>query len=232
MKLSDREKRILSVIIASWGIFFVGSGLVMQITEKTTINTKYNLSIEKHKIAETQAKTNEIKLKEITIEVNNPISADIKDYLEDVNTISSETIKSLKLDTSLVNINQTGTYQYTITYGKKKYINNIIIKEKELPTVEFTLKNITLTIGDAISTNPRTYINEEITEDVYNNLTLDLSEINSAQANTYSYYIIYKNTKYEGKIIIQEKGPTIITPNNKDDKTNTDKTTDDTTTDK
>ena len=36
--------------------------------------------------------------------------------------MDEKVLKSLKLDTSLVNINQAGDYNYTITYKKKKYI--------------------------------------------------------------------------------------------------------------
>jgi hypothetical protein len=221
MKLNDREKRILSMIIASWGIFLVGSGLIMNGNVKTIVNTKYSLNVEEKKIAQTQAKSNEIKLKEITSEINNTISVDVKDYLEDVDNLTQDTIKSLKLDTSLVNINQAGKYQYTITYGKKKYIGTVTIKEKELPNVTFTLKNLTLTTGDAISTNPRTFINETISDDVYNNLTLDISQVVNTVQGNYKYYIIYNNTTYEGNIYIQDPGPKIITSNSKDDTTNT-----------
>lgn len=214
MKLNDKEKKTLSLIIAVWGIFLIGSGSIMTTKTKPIVNTKYNLNIEKRKIAQAQAKTNEIKLKDITIEINNPISVNIKDYLENVENISAETLKKLKLDTSLVNINQAGTYPYTIIYKKKKYIANIIVKEKELPNVTFTLKNITLKTGDSLSTNPRSYINENITDEVLNNITLDLSGVNNQTQGNYKYYIIYKETKYQGDITITNPGPTIITKPN------------------
>ena len=158
MKLNTKEMKIISIVIASWGIFLIGSGVVMSTKDKPIINTKYSLNIKKKKIAQAQAKTNEIKLKDITIEINNPISVNIKDYLENVENISNETLKNLKLDTSLVNINQAGTYQYTITFKKKKYLANIIVKEKELPKMNFTLKSLTLVTGDSLSTNPKSYI--------------------------------------------------------------------------
>ena len=211
MKLNNKEKIILSVVIAIWGVFLVGSGLVMQKQIKPVINVKYSLDVSTRKIPEAQAKTNEIKLKDLTIEVNNPISVNVKDYLEDVDKIDSTVLQSLKLDTSLVNINQAGEYKYTITYKKKKYVGKITIKEKELPNMNFTLKTIKLKVGDALSTNPRSYINETVSDQVYNNLTLDLSNVDNAVASTYYYYITYKNTKYQGTIIIEELGPTIKT---------------------
>lgn len=211
MKLNTKEMKIISIVIASWGIFLIGSGVVMSTKDKPIINTKYSLNIKKKKIAQAQAKTNEIKLKDITIEINNPISVNIKDYLENVENISNETLKNLKLDTSLVNINQAGTYQYTITFKKKKYLANIIVKEKELPNMNFTLKSLTLVTGDSLSTNPKSYITENITDEVLNNITLDLSGVNNQTQGNYKYYIIYKGTKYQGDITITNPGPTIIT---------------------
>lgn len=214
MGLNNKEIQILSIVVAVWGVFLISSGTVMSTKVKPIINTKYNLNIEKKKIAQAQAKTNEIKLKDITIEINTPISVNIKDYLEDIENLSTETLKNLKLDTSLVNINQAGTYQYTITYKKKKYLANIIVKEKELPNVTFTLKSLTLVTGDSLSTNPRSYINETITDEVLNNITLDLSGVNNQTQGNYKYYIIYKGTKYQGDIVITNPGPTIITKPN------------------
>ena len=226
MRLNSKEMRVLSIMIASWGIVFTSSGFVMQSHDKPIVKTKYSLQVETKKIAEAQAKSNEIKLKDIEIEINNPISVDIKDYLENIENISEETLSILKLDTSLVNINEAGTYQYTITYKKKKYIGNVKVKAKELPNVTFTLKNLTLTIGDSLSTNPKSYINEEISDEVLNNLILDLSQVNNQIQGNYKYYITYKITKYEGEIYIRDPGPIIITPSN-DDTTTPEPSTDD-----
>ena len=77
----------------------------------TVINTKYTLSVQAKKIAEAQAKSNEIKLKDFEIEINNPLSVDVKDYLNDVEKLNASTLKELKLDTSRVNINEAGKYR-------------------------------------------------------------------------------------------------------------------------
>ena len=135
-----------------------------------------------------------------------------EDYLENISNIEMSVLKVLKLDTSLVNITQAGTYQYTITYNKKKYIGTIKIKEKELPNVTFTLINLTLTTGDAVPTNPRNYIKEEIAEEVYNNITLDISKVNNQVQGNYEYFIKYNGTIYKGEIAYRNPGPTIITP--------------------
>lgn len=210
--MSSKEMKVLSFIIAFWGVVFIGSGLVMNKSFKPKEKIRYSLNIEEKRISQAQAKTNEIKLKDLEIEINNPISMNIEDYLENISNIEMSVLKVLKLDTSLVNITQAGTYQYTITYNKKKYIGTIKIKEKELPNVTFTLINLTLTTGDAVPTNPRNYIKEEITEEVYNNITLDISKVNNQVQGNYEYFIKYNGTIYKGEIAYRNPGPTIITP--------------------
>ena len=69
----------------------------------------------------------------------------------------------------------------------------------------FTLKNITLDIGDAIPADKREYINETISDEVYQNITLDISQVKNSIQNDYKYYIIYKNTRYEGTISVRNK---------------------------
>ena len=210
--MGNKEMKVLSFIIAFWGIVFIGSGLVINKTLKPKEKIRYSLNIEEKRISQAQAKTNEIKLKDIEIEINNPISMNIEDYLENISNIEMNVLKVLKLDTSLVNITQAGTYQYTITYNKKKYIGTVKVKEKELPNVTFTLINLTLTTGDAVPTNPRNYIKETIDEEVYNNITLDISKVNNQVQGNYEYYIKYNGTIYKGEIAYRNPGPTIITP--------------------
>ncbi len=215
--MSYKEIKFLSFIIAFWGIIFIGTGLTMNRTYKPIKKVRYTLNIEEKRLSQAQAKTNEIKLKDIEIEINNPISMSIEDYLENINNIEMSVLKVLKLDTSLVNITQAGSYQYTITYNKKKYIGTIKIKEKELPNATFTLINLTLTTGDAVPTNPRNYIKEEITEEIYNNITLDISRVNNQVQGNYEYYIKYNGTIYKGEIAYRNPGPTIITPSTNPD---------------
>ncbi len=212
MKFNQKQVRIFSSTLTVFSIFMIGSGLVLNTQNQPIVNTKYTVSVEKKKIAEAQAKTDEIKVKDLEIEINNPISVNIKDYLEDVDKLKDSTIKNLKLDTSLVNINQAGTYKYTITYGKKKYIGNIKVKEKELPNVTITLKTIKLQTKESLSSNPRTFIEGEITDEVYNNLTLDISKVDTQNQGDYTYYIIYKGVTYQGKVEVRDPGPTIIAP--------------------
>ena len=212
-KLTKKEIYILSITVMVWSVILVGSGLIMSTQTKPIIKTKYTVGVDSKKIAQTQAKTNEIKIKKITLEINTPLSVDIKDYLENADKISEDTLKQLKIDTSLVNINQAGTYKYIITYDNQQYNGEIIIKEKELPNVTLTLKEKKLIIGETLDvSNLRNFIEEEITDEVYNNLTLDISDVKKDVAGTYEYYITYKGIKYQGKIIVENPPakPTII----------------------
>lgn len=205
-QFNNKEKRILSITLTGWGIFLIGSGLIMNFQDKPIYHTKYTLSVEEKKIAEAQAKTNEIKLKNLKLDINTPLSVDIKSYLEETEKISDSTLKELKIDTSLVNISQAGSYQYTISYNKKKYIGTIEIKEKEMPKI--TLKTLTFEEGDAIFTNnAKDYINEVLPEEIY--ATCSIPNFENVDINKpyddYLYTIKCSNTTYTGKIIINKK---------------------------
>lgn len=224
-EFTKKEIRILSVTIACCGLLLIGSGLIMSTTKtKKIIKHNYTVSISEQKVKE--AKTNEIKLKDMELEVNNPISLNIKDYLENINDIEESVLKSLKLDTSSININQAGTYTYTITYKKKKYNGNFVIKEKALPNVDITLKNLSLEVGSALSTNVSSYIVEQLSEEVLVNIVINLKEVNTAQPGEYQYTVTYNNKLYTAKIWIYEKQTTIITPNTPDKSEDQNSTTD------
>lgn len=152
MNITSKQMKIISLTLACWGTVFIGSGLLLNGNDKTIVETSYSLQINKNKVAST--KTNEIKLKDMKSEINLPLSVDIKDYLDDINNLDGNTLKQLKLDTSMVNIQEAGTYTYTISYKKKKYNGQYTINEKELPAVNLTLKNLTLDKDSILDTNP------------------------------------------------------------------------------
>lgn len=221
--LSKKESRFLSITIALCGILMISSGLIISSDDqKITIKKTYTIDISESKIA--QAQTNEIKLKDMELEINNPLSLNIKDYLENSEEINESILKALKLDTSMININQAGTYNYTVAYKKKKYNGIFIIKEKELPKVEITLKNLSLEKGAALSTNVTTYISNELTDEVKNNIIINLKDVNTTQPGEYQYTVTYDNRLYTGKIWIYEKQTTIITPNTQEEPTITNPT--------
>lgn len=220
MKFNHKELQILSVVIAAWGLIFVTSGAVMNQSKKVVTKNIYTVDVATKQISMVQAKKNEVILKDLTINEGTPISMNIKDYLENPEQISDTmlTLLSKGLDTSAVNINQPGTYTYTISYKKKTYQAKINVIAKQLPKVNITLKEKNIPTTGTISRNIRDYIYEEITDEVYNNMILDLKEVIAHQKipGRYKYSIIYNDVTYYGDFIIHEPvetaNTTIICP--------------------
>ena len=208
MRWNWKELRLLSVIIAIWGVISIGTGLSLKKYDYTITKTKYTVKISSNQQTQAQSKKNEIKLKNIEIEVGNPISTNAKDYIENIEDFSDLLLRQLSetLDTSLVNINQPGNYKYTITYKKKKYEGIITIMEKEVPNVTFTLKAKIMPTTGTLSRNKKDYIYEELDEEIYNNMILDLREVESHQSipGKYKYTITFKDTVYYGDFEIVE----------------------------
>ena len=212
--MKTKDLKVISFTLACWGLSFIGSGLVMNTKETTITQTRYNLSVTSNKVAE--SKTNEIKLKDMSLEINPPLSVDVKDYLKDIENLETSVLKSLKLDTSEVNVQEAGTYRYTITYKNKKYNGTFIITEKELPKVTLTLKNLKLEKDSILDTNLSTYIEEKIPEEIIENIVLNLSSVKTNVEGIYQYSITYNNKLYTANIEIftpTPKAPTVITPN-------------------
>ena len=210
--MTGKQKRILSITLASWGVIMVGSGMAMNASIHPIIKTSYSTAVNHIKVNE--SKTNEIILKQITIEINNPLSVDVKDYLENVEQLDNSTLKALKLDTSMVKINEAGIYTYTITLKKKKYNGTITVKEKALPNVSLKLKNINLEVGKALPIPNESnnydfsfYVENELTDEMKANMTLDISKVNISVKNVYDYSITYNNTVYTGKITVYNPVP-------------------------
>ena len=211
-KFTRKEFKVISAAIACYGLMFIGTGIAMNGHETTVVQTSYSLGVYQNKVAE--SKTNEIKLKNMTLEVNNPLSVDVKDYLDGYENLEESVIKALKLDTSNVNPQEAGTYTYTISYKRKKYNGTFKITEKELPKVNITLKNLTLKKDSVLDTNLSTYIHETLSEEVAKNIVLDLSAVKTNVEGTYQYTVTYANKIYTANIeIYTPQAPTVITPN-------------------
>ncbi len=222
-KFTRKEFKVISAAVACYGLMFIGTGIAMNNHETTVVQTSYSLGVYQNKVAE--SKTNEIKLKDMTLEVNNPLSVDIKDYLEDYANLDESVLKALKLDTSNVNPQEAGTYTYTISYKRKKYNGVFKITEKELPKINITLKNLTLKKDSVLDTNLSTYIHEKISDEVAKNIVLDLSNVKTNVEGTYQYTVTYANKIYTANIeIYTPQAPTVITPNTDQQTTNSETT--------
>ena len=212
MKKLLQGKNLISITLATWGLVMIITGMILNTQKRTILKNEYTVDISSTRV--TSLKTVEIKLKKMELDINNPLSLDVKDYIENIDTLDQTIVNSLKLDTSMVNINEAGIYTYIVTFKNKKYNGQFIIKEKQLPNFALTLKDINLEVGDAISTNVASYVKESLPEQIRNNLVLDLSEVTTSNPGTYTYKITYNKKIYTGKVIVTAKqdGPTIIKP--------------------
>ena len=217
--ITSKQKNIIVAVTAVWGIILIGSGVTMSLMDEPTTTTKTELRVTQKRVA--NMKSNEIRLKSMEQEINQPISVNIRDYLENVDDIEDSIINELQLDTSMVNVNQAGEYVYTITYGKKTFNGTFTINEKPLPDMVLTLKNLDLEIGSALSTDVQTYITETLTDEVKQNVKLNLTSVNTAQAGSYQYTVTYNGRLYTGTITIFEpqKTETPSTPTEDTDET-------------
>ena len=198
--ITSKQRNIIVAVIAIWGIIFVGSGITMNFMDKPITKTKRELKVTQKRVA--NMKSNEIRLKNMEQEINQPLSVNVKDYLENANDIEEDILRELQLDTSMVNVNQAGNYTYTIKYKKKTFNGTFTIKEKPLPDMVLTLKNLNLETGSALSTDVQTYITEKLTAEVKKNIKLNLTNVNTAQAGSYQYTVTYNGRLYTGTITI------------------------------
>ena len=198
--ITSKQRNIIVAVIAIWGIIFVGSGITMNFMDKPITKTKRELKVTQKRVA--NMKSNEIRLKNMEQEINQPLSVNVKDYLENANDIEEDILRELQLDTSMVNVNQAGNYTYTIKYKKKTFNGTFTIKEKPLPDMVLTLKNLNLETGSALSTDVQTYITEKLTTEVKKNIKLNLTNVNTAQAGSYQYTVTYNGRLYTGTITI------------------------------
>lgn len=186
------------------GAMCITSGIVMpKLVATTETNEVVKLNVTQKKV--TVCKSNEIKLKDLVIEINNPLSTNVKDYLKTPSDIDSSIIKNLKLDTSNVKISEVGIYTYTITYNKKIYNGSVSVKAKPLPQVDImTLKSFSLEAGTKLSVNISDYIQEKLPMEVIVATKLDISNVNVNKPGSYLYSISYNGKLYTNTITIYE----------------------------
>ena len=216
----DKHVRIITVTALSLlGILSIVSGIMYNSLQSNKVEEKVIVIVEQKQVS----KENDIniKLKNLTIEVNTPLSVKIIDYLD--SAVSDEVLANLKLDTSGVNVTESGTYNYTVTYKKKVYQGIIIVKEKELTSntlQSITLKTVNINVGTALLTDVSNYVIEPLTDDVKATMLIDFSKVNVNKAGSYQYTITYNNSIYTGTIVVAETQPTLSTDIGKEPITN------------
>ena len=207
----NNKIRIITVsALALLGILCISSGVMYLSLENNNTNEKILVVVEQKQISkETDI---DLKLKNITIEVNTPLSVKIIDYLD--SAVSDEVLANLKLDTSNVNVTKAGTYNYNIKYKKKIYNGIITVKEKQITNnslQSITLKTLNIKIGTPLSPDISNYVIEPLTDEIKNTMVLNLNNVNINKAGNYQYTITYNNSIYTGTITITEDQPTLST---------------------
>ena len=197
--MTGKVRNFLILLIIFLGVSAISSGIVMP-----SLSVKWKHIVKLKVVQKRVAGSNQLELilKNITKDVNDTLSVEVKDYIENLGSVSDKVLGKLKLDTSLVNTKQAGAYQYTITYEKKVYSGIINIKEKEKKLESITLKNITLLINDSIPSDLNSYIKESIPDNIKDKVKLDTSKVNNKEAGKYQYTITYNDKTYTGTISI------------------------------
>ena len=200
--MNEKLNKLVSGTFAILGVMCISSGLIMPNMKFENGNVS-KLEVKQQKVAE--CKSNEIKLKNIEIEMNNTLSSNVSDYLENPNDIENSILKILKLDISNVNVNSVGDYTYTITFNKKIYNGSVKVKDKPLPVVEvMTLNQLSFEINSNLPTDISAYVKETLPDEVKAAVKLDLTNVNPYKAGRYLYSVSYNGKFYTSSITIYE----------------------------
>ena len=207
----EKHIRIISISTLSLlGVLCISSGIMYKSLEDNNVEEKILVVVEQKQVS--KERDVDLKLKNLTIEVNTPLSVKIIDYLD--SAVSDEVLANLKLDTSNVNVREPGTYNYTISYKKKTYQGIIIVKEKEITNnalQSITLKTVNINIGTPLPTDVSNYVIEPLTDEIKNTMLIDLSKVNVNLAGNYQYTITFNNSIYTSTIVVTESQPTLST---------------------
>lgn len=201
--MTNQLKRMVVGTLSSLGCLCIMSGIIMPNIVQIERNSIVKLEVTQKQV--TNAKSNEIGLKDIRLEVGNILSTDSHDYLVNPRDIEESIINKLKLDISSVNINEVGNYTYTITYNKKIYNGTISIIPKALPNIDnITLNNLSFEVGKELPKNVTDYIKEKLPPEVLSAIRLDISNVDTSTPGNYLYSISYNGKLYTNKITIFE----------------------------
>ena len=199
----EKINKICIGTFSSLGCLSIISGIALPNMFKFENNSVTKLEVTQRQV--TNAKSNEIKLNDIKLEVGNLLSSNSKDYLKNPDDIEESIIKRLKLDTSLVNVNEVGEYNYTITYRKKIYNGTVTITPKALPNISnITLKSLSFEINKELPKDAKSYIVEALPNEVLSAIKLDLSNVDTKIPGNYLYSISYNGKLYTNTITIFE----------------------------
>ena len=207
----NKGMKVLIFSLTFSGLLSTTSGLILNSMDIKPTKHKINVKVEEKQVS--RIKTNIPILKDIEVEVNEPISVDVKEYVTNLDDIDASVLREFKLDTSLVNLTQAGKYNYTISYDNKKYVGNVTVKEKVSQTVKLQIKSLKFKLNENIPTDIKNYVDTELTEEMLKVIKLDISKVNNKVAGDYQYTITYENQLYTGIINIYEEQPSAVINN-------------------
>jgi len=225
--MGTKTRNILVIGLSILGFSSLSTGIYLNFNEKPSSNNA--LEYKNDKIVEVINKEEKINisLKNIEIEQGSILSLNVLDYF--TGEFDTSVLYLLKLDTTNVDTTKLGTYPYTIKYKTQLFEGSITVKEKEaineeieevLEVVEdqevedplpanITTKDITIKKTETLSKEITTYVEEEVTAEMLEQMVLDLNNVNMNITGTYQYKIAYKNKIYVGKITVTEDQPII-----------------------
>ena len=203
------DKKIRLVVVSSFallGVLCISCGCLYSKLEEEN-NVKSIALVVSQKMQNTDNSNLSLKLKDLEIETNTPLSIKIADYLNE--TVNDEVLANLKLDTSSVNVKEVGTYKYSIYYKKKEFSGTIKVIEKVAPTNQvdsIAIKSFTIKKGTALSLNPSDYVTEPnpLTDEVKALLKFNFQEVDINKPGTYQYTVTYNNSIYTANITVTE----------------------------
>ena len=131
--------------------------------------------------------SNAVKTKDLNFELGAELPTDINEYA----TFKSISGSNCILNTSSVDTNKAGTYEYTITCGSKTYKGNLTLKDSTAPVIKS--KTIVKKVNDTIT--PEEFVSEcnDSSECTYEFDNAEVVANNLKQAGTYEFNIIAKD---------------------------------------
>lgn len=199
----EQLQKLIIRTFTTLGCLCIVSGLALPKLIKFEHNDVVKLDVSQKQV--TNVKSNEIKLKDVTIELGSSLSSDSHDYLKNPNDIQESIIKQLKLDISSVNIKEEGTYNYTITYNKKIYNGFVTVIPKALPKIDnISLNELSFEVNEQLPKEISFYIKDKLPAEVLSAARLDLSNVNISIPGKYLYSISYNKNLYTSTITIYE----------------------------
>ena len=207
--IKNKGTKILILSLTFSGLLSTGTGVVLNNMNLNMSSSKIEVKVVEKQVA--RLKSNVPVLKELEVEINEPISVDVKDYISNIDDISSNVLRAFKLDTSLVNVTQPGKYSYVIQYNNKKYKGTITVKDKEEKKVELLhIKNFSVKVNDVLPTDVASYItdyNETIDK---TSIALDTTKVDVQKPGDYQYTLTYNKMMYTGTITVYEEQATQV----------------------